>query len=739
MDRWKENYTIELAHFSARFDNCDTFFKRLPPWGFVLIYRLSCKVVKEQSPHQITKHLHIHWSSVNRKEMESHFQKMFSFNILLILLLFSSSEGFDGKCERITVPECRSQYNYTHIPNELMGLESQIEAALRVKDFEPLIKINCAPLLKFFICSMFVPMCFVKDGVPTAIYACRPMCEQAKIGCEPVMKRYGFTWPENLACERLPWVSTSSRICMTAPKLQNWKGSGGPKIPQKGNKSVSFKERCIENSKFLYIGDKEKEICAPKCNASISFNQDDKKFADAWITTWSVICFISTLLTVSTFLIDSSRFRYPERPIIFLSMCYNIYSVGYLIRAFAGRDKIVCENSVQGKHLVYDGMSNTACTIVFFFTYFFGMASAIWWVILALTWFLSAALKWGHEAVEKYSSVFHAIAWAIPTVQTIVALVTRKVDPDELTGLCYIGNRSSITLLWFVVIPLFVYLLLGTSFLLTGFISLLKIRRTLRRETNTQKLEKLMLRIGIFSVLYTIPAGFVVACFLGEYFKLKKIEQHANDIITCYEDSACRKQLKPDPGLLYLKHFMLLVVGVTSGVFIWSTKTLTSWKKVYNKCCRKNNNNNSKLQPKRVPNTSRNGHNIAYYQTSIPPQPQTVQNPVMPIQTMYNNPVSVYPVSLSQGSGKSMPFYTTAHSVVSHSMSSQPVTGCIQSNQGYPVPLPSAPKATTPRHTSTSHTSTSHSHTSHTSPSHSHAASVRSDSEMGVITSAVRL
>lgn len=83
------------------------------------------------------------------------------------------------------------------------------------------------------------------------------------------------------------------------------------------------------------------------------------------------------------------------------------------------------------------------------------------WVILTLTWFLAAGLKWGHEAIEMHSSYFHVAAWAIPAVKTIVILIMRLVDADDLTGLCYVGNQQQEALIGFVVAPLATYLLLG--------------------------------------------------------------------------------------------------------------------------------------------------------------------------------------------------------------------------------------------------------------------------------------
>ena len=41
------------------------------------------------------------------------------------------------------------------------------------------------------------------------------------------------------------------------------------------------------------------------------------------------------------------------------------------------------------------------CTLSFLCVYSFGMAAAMWWVMLTFTWFLSAAFHWVPEAITK--------------------------------------------------------------------------------------------------------------------------------------------------------------------------------------------------------------------------------------------------------------------------------------------------------------------------------------------------
>lgn len=68
------------------------------------------------------------------------------------------------------------------------------------------------------------------------------------------------------------------------------------------------------------------------------------------------------------------------------------------------------------------GTKNQACTVLFMILYFSTMASSIWWLVLCVSWFLAAVLKWSGEAIENQSQYFHLVAWALPAVATISVL-----------------------------------------------------------------------------------------------------------------------------------------------------------------------------------------------------------------------------------------------------------------------------------------------------------------------------
>ncbi|KAL8623434.1 Frizzled-5 [Nucella lapillus] len=538
------------------------------------------------------------------------------------------------RCQDITIPMCKGiGYNFTYMPNQF-NHETQEEAGLEVHQFWPLVEIQCSPDLKFFLCSMYTPICMsnYKKHLP----ACRSVCERAKAGCAPLMRQYGFAWPEQMNCDKLPKYGDKNQLCMDAnttdrqtpspsghstgkPPTGGGGGVGGggggvggggggneggggvvvnpsdghphghavEPIPHGGvdiptqatftNCQCQCHEPLVSvfrNSSGYYnkITTGGIDNCAVNCYSPY-FSDEEKTFSTFWIGLWSILCCLSTFMTVTTFFVDMQRFKYPERPIIFLSACYFMVSIGYIIRLIVGHEAVACEAG----RVRYDTTGPATCTVVFLLVYFFGMASSIWWVILTFTWFLAAGLKWGQEAIASYSQYFHLAAWLIPSVKSIAVLAMSSVDGDPVAGICFVGNQSLENLRGFVLAPLFVYLIIGTSFLLAGFVSLFRIRNVIKQQGRgkTDKLERLMIRIGVFSVLYAVPATIVISCYFYEqYFRQRWETTH-----TC---KCSKDKVRPNYSVFMLKYFMCLVVGITSGVWIWTGKTLESWRKVFN-------------------------------------------------------------------------------------------------------------------------------------------------------------
>ncbi|XP_059822790.1 secreted frizzled-related protein 3 isoform X2 [Hypanus sabinus] len=106
-------------------------------------------------------------------------------------------------CEPIRIPMCKPMpWNMTKMPNHLHH-STQDNAVLAIEQYEGLVGTDCSPVLLFFLCAMYAPICTI-DFQHEPIKPCKSVCERARDGCEPVMRQYNHTWPENLACEEFP-------------------------------------------------------------------------------------------------------------------------------------------------------------------------------------------------------------------------------------------------------------------------------------------------------------------------------------------------------------------------------------------------------------------------------------------------------------------------------------------------------------------------------------------------------
>uniref|UniRef100_A0A182FBR2 Frizzled/Smoothened 7TM domain-containing protein n=2 Tax=Anopheles albimanus TaxID=7167 RepID=A0A182FBR2_ANOAL len=136
----------------------------------------------------------------------------------------------------------------------------------------------------------------------------------------------------------------------------------------------------------------------------------------------------------------------------------------------------------------------------------------------------------------------------------------------------------------FLLIPLVIYPSIGGIFLLAGFVSLFRIRTVMKHDgTRTDKLERLMMRIGFFSGLFILPSLGYVACLFYEYYNWDDWMIQWNRQMCKVFSIPCPAPRpgdanKPNFHIYMLKYVCSMLVGVTSSVWLWSGKTVESWK-----------------------------------------------------------------------------------------------------------------------------------------------------------------
>ncbi|XP_072218699.1 frizzled-3a [Leuresthes tenuis] len=479
-------------------------------------------------------------------------------------------------CEPITLRMCQGlSYNSTFMPN-IMNHYDQQTAALAMEPFHPMVNLQCSPELRMFLCALYAPVC-TEYGRMTL--PCRRLCLQAKSDCYKLMDMFGVSWPEEMDCNRFPDCDES--YPRPADLLSSSDTTESPISVQRDYGFWCPRELKIDPELgYSFMGVRD---CSPPC-PNMYFTREELAFARYFIGVVSIVCLSATLFTFLTFLIDVSRFRYPERPIIFYAVCYMMVSLVFFL-GFLLEDKVSCNASSPGRFrasTVTQGSHNKACTLLFMVLYFFTMAGSVWWVILTITWFLAAVPKWGSEAIEKKALLFHACAWGIPGVLTVALLAMNKIEGDGVSGVCFVGLYNLTALRWFLLAPLGLDVVVGVVLLLAGIAALNRVRMEIPLEKeNQEKLVKFMIRIGVFSVLYLVPLLIVLACYLYEssyraIWETTWVQEKCRDYhIPCpYQ---VERTSRPDLVLFLIKYLMMLIVGIPSVFWVGSKKTCFEW------------------------------------------------------------------------------------------------------------------------------------------------------------------
>ncbi|XP_052858276.1 frizzled-3 [Drosophila gunungcola] len=488
--------------------------------------------------------------------------------------------GSNGlQCQRITVSACQGLgYNMTALPN-LAGHTNQLEAELQIAKLVPLIESGCSRRARFLLCSALFPLC--TPDVPRPVTACKSLCETVRGECSAnAPPELMELWPQFLNCDGLPQPE-KHELCMQIP--QEVGGSGGSGVPVgpppttsppsggEGHPTYRFWKSgappapgssnggilCPQNFSGSPFNPEE---CVPQCQRDAFHTSAQKKLSESLILGLSAVCFVLTLFALVTFWAEPTRFGYPERPVLFLCLCYNLFSVCYL-------ERIVFHNQArmqdQGRLMMRPACLLTPpCLASYITTSYLSLCAASWWLIFALCFYLSSHKKWSSEALEKRSGLFHVLAWVPPLAPPIAALLLEKVRPSELTGMCYAPG--------FVELPALVLLLLGLYFTLRASRSLLLLQQQLQPTLAHHRFGQIRKRFVIFSLLYFAPtAAGVVAALL---------ERYASSVPSCstLEDCAPPTPLSAWPALIRI--FFQLVGGTLTGLWVWSRKTCESYR-----------------------------------------------------------------------------------------------------------------------------------------------------------------
>ncbi|XGW19248.1 hypothetical protein V3C99_003237 [Haemonchus contortus] len=501
------------------------------------------------------------------------------------------------KCVPLRIPMCIDlPYNSTVYPN-LLNHQTQEDAEIAINQFSPLVKVRCSEDIKLFLCTVYAPVC---TQLEKPIQPCRDLCLSAKNGCESLMIKFGFRWPEQLDCKHFP----TEGICVGENKT-----STPP--PNRSHSLVNDLECPLTMSASmrshfsLPLSSGVLEDCSLPCAADnqvpVFFDKRHRRYLRFWTGGWAVACCVCALFTITTFLVDLARFAYPVRPILYMAMCYLMISVVYMI-GVVGEDSFACgPYGGTPQLLVAQGGEGTACSALAVAHYYFTIASSVWWVVLCLAWFLAANRKWGAESIAGLAPYLHAACWGIPALLSVIVLVTNSIDGDIFTGICSVGNLQPKAMLYYLFLPLTGCIIIGLFLLACGICSMMRIRTYIKLQhadvdKNIRKLEKLMFRVSGFAVMYVLPtaASAAVLCYqaiqmplwIDTLYTLRCLHPDRVKFGFSMPRTSCSQRMDaispgPELVLIFIKYLCQLIVGITCAVWICSAKTVASYQKAY--------------------------------------------------------------------------------------------------------------------------------------------------------------
>ena len=506
-----------------------------------------------------------------------------------------------GKCAPVTYHFCEPEaLNYTIYTNSERAHDTDLhrtfdDYAMEAQVvYRAIMKIEatlCLARWRKLICSSWFPDCDKSTGQVTPV--CQETCHNLMAECPPAKAMnevfrekdmlYGFL------LESVEKFQKAFKDCSDFPKSENLDSPRCKIYPELVENPTARKVFKIESE----IEPSAATISQTSATCNITAQNTDTntkhqyKLIRYWVFCWALICFFSCIFTFSCFLINTHRFKYPEKATVFISLCYIMIALTYITGFFASTTWS-CTNSSNGSY-ISKGLNNFGCVISFAVQYYFLMALSIWWVIFGLSWFLAAGLKWCQETMEKTLwFMFHSVAWTVPALKTIFIIFRQEIDGDPYTGTCFTGYTNPIFLWSLVVAPYAIYLVTGFILLLMGFISLYLIRKEIRKEPNvSEKAERVIFRVVMFVLIYLMAAAIVLSVFLYEdSLRPKKCKnpgifnsQTANsnsepDAIDCFY---------PSTTALILKYFMLFIPGTLAGFWLWTPKTLRTWQELFGK------------------------------------------------------------------------------------------------------------------------------------------------------------
>ncbi|XP_064480541.1 protein smoothened-like [Ornithodoros turicata] len=484
-----------------------------------------------------------------------------------------------AKCEPLLDNTCFGvELPYAETSIQLVNdSTSQLEIQERLNLWQGLEQIpRCWAVVQPLLCAYYRPRC-QDDQVALPS---QEMCRLARGFCK--IAAVGSEWPPFLRCEA-DFFPSGCKNELREIKFNTTGQCGTPLVATPSQSSWY----------------QEVEGCGVRCQHPL-LNEEELSSMRTFVVFVTTLAVIASLFAVLTFLIGwKEASQYPNVMVFYINLCLLFVCIGWLSQFVPGaREAITCRRDGTLRNGEPSSGEHLSCMVVFFLVYYFLMAALCWFVMLAYAWDHRFQSRGGpqREALGAKSAYFHLVAWSVPFVLTISVLALGVVDGDSVMGICFVSSRNPVVRSVFVLCPVTAAYLAGSYFLCRELYKLITLKSSNGGVLNNRvraKIQRMILRIGLFVLLMTVLVSCTFVCHVYEFRNIPVWQATLRDYIACRAKVLAAQAAIPDssphcnigtkPSLAMLQLHLMAFLGTCVGLSSWivTSATGSTWKRFW--------------------------------------------------------------------------------------------------------------------------------------------------------------